>query len=201
MPNRHNNTGTNSNHIDTVNCYSVACFTQWQPEIRQGGSGYHGLLYCDLPDGGSPLEPPGPTNAKNCRNCRQTYVYIVHLCVAFHRTCPRTLPGRSQKSPRRMPGHSWHSFTVSLNICHRLIAMATGKRQQLMKPLVCFFASFTTSLLLISYLSRLQSFTDPSAAHDARLTSEWSREIPAWGRKTTAPTLVLCPADKQEEAH
>lgn len=121
-------------------------------------------------------------------------------CVAFHRTCLRTLPGRSQKSPRRVPGHSRHSFSVSLNICHRLVAMATGKRQQLMKPLVCFFACFTTSLRLISYLSRLQSFTDPSAAHDARLTSEWSREIPASGRKTTAPTLVLCPAGEQEEA-
>lgn len=58
--------------IDTANCYSErrSAFTQWQPEIRRGGSGYHGLLYCDLPDGGSPLEPPGPTNARNCRNCR-----------------------------------------------------------------------------------------------------------------------------------
>lgn len=61
-----------------------------------------------------------------------------------------------------------------------------------------FFAS-TTFPFLIFYLSRLQSFTDPSAAHDARLTSDWSREIPACGRKTTAPTLVLCPAAKQEE--
>lgn len=69
----------------------------------------------------------------------------------------------------------------------------------LTKPITCVFCLFTTSLLLIFYLSRLQSFTDPSAAHDARLTSDWSREIPACGRKTTAPTLVLCPAAKQEE--
>ncbi len=53
------------------------------------------------------------------------------------------------------------------------------------------------SCLLVPYLSRFHSFTDPSAAHEAKLTSDWSRDIPACGRKTTAPTLVLCPFANQ----
>lgn len=52
--------------------------------------------------------------------------------------------------------------------------------------------------LPLSHLSRFQSFTEPSAAQEARLTSEWSRESPASGRKTTAPTLVLCPVSQSE---
>jgi len=48
-----------------------------------------------------------------------------------------------------------------------------------------------------SYLSRFHSFTDPSVAQEAKLTSDWSREIPDSGRKTTAPTLVWCPSANQ----
>lgn len=47
---------------------------------------------------------------------------------------------------------------------------------------------------LVSYLSRFHSLTEPSAAHEARLTSASSRETVACGRKTIAPTLVLCPS-------
>lgn len=61
-------------------------------------------------------------------------------------------------------------------------------------PALSLFASPHPDSALISYLSRFQSFTDPSAAHEARLTSDWSRETPACGRKTIAPTLVLCPS-------
>lgn len=85
---------------------AAACFTQWQPEIRQGGSGDHGLPYCDLPDGGSPLEPPGPTNAKNCRNCGQTNVYILHLVCSVPQNPPedftRSFPKISQKGARSL---------------------------------------------------------------------------------------------------
>lgn len=95
-----------------------------------------------------------------------------------------------------MPGHSRHSFGVTLNIRHRLITTATKKRPRVNEANQ---VRFPPLWVLIFYLSRLQSFTDPSAAHEARLMSDGSREIPASGRKTTAPTLVLCPAAEQEE--
>lgn len=44
-----------------------------------------------------------------------------------------------------------------------------------------------------SDLSRFQSLTEPSAAHEARLTSFLSRDTVALGWNTIAPTLVLCP--------
>lgn len=47
-----------------------------------------------------------------------------------------------------------------------------------------------------SDLSRFQSLTEPSAAHEARLTSFLSRDTVALGWNTIAPTLVLCPEGK-----
>lgn len=167
--------------------------------IHQGGSGYHGPLYCDLPDGGSPLEPPGPTNATSCHNCRQTCECVVCLCVMLHRSSlitdqvvPRNLPEGCQVT--RDTRSLWPSISATGSSLRQ-----PGRDPMLMKPMRCVFPLFRTSLFLICYLSRLHSFTDPSAAHEATLTSDSSREIPACGRKTTAPTLVLCPAAKQGE--
>lgn len=50
-----------------------------------------------------------------------------------------------------------------------------------------------------SDLSRFQSLTEPSAAHEARLTSFLSRDTVALGWNTMAPTLVLCPEGKQNQ--
>lgn len=43
------------------------------------------------------------------------------------------------------------------------------------------------------HLSRLQSFTDPSAAQEAKLTAFWSKETVDLGWNTMAPTFVLWP--------
>lgn len=50
-----------------------------------------------------------------------------------------------------------------------------------------------------SDLSRFQSLTEPSAAHEARLTSFLSRDTVALGWNTIAPTLVLCPERQGEQ--
>lgn len=49
-----------------------------------------------------------------------------------------------------------------------------------------------------SDLSRFQSLTEPSAAHEARLMSFLSRDTVALGWNTIAPTLVLCPEGQGE---
>lgn len=48
------------------------------------------------------------------------------------------------------------------------------------------------------HLSRLQSFTEPSAAQEARLTSFWSKETVDLGWNTIAPTFVLWPTEIKE---
>lgn len=49
------------------------------------------------------------------------------------------------------------------------------------------------SFNIFSYLSIVHSLTDPSEAHDARAHTEFSSACMAWGWKTIAPTLQLCP--------
>lgn len=54
-------------------------------------------------------------------------------------------------------------------------------------------ASVATDCRRETYLSRLQSFTEPSAAQEARLTSFWSKDTVDLGWNTIAPTFVLWP--------
>lgn len=49
-----------------------------------------------------------------------------------------------------------------------------------------------------NHLSRLQSFTEPSAAQEAKLTSFWSNETVDLGWNTIAPTFVLWPKEMKE---
>lgn len=96
---------------------------------------------------------------------KRVNVSCVCMCTVTQ-SSPMSLPGCSQKSPRRMPGHSWHSFTVTLNIRHRLIAMATRKRPRINEAIyVCFLPlplsrfSSSTSLGSRASLIHLQHMT------------------------------------------
>lgn len=104
----------------------------------------------------------------------------------------RSFPGSVQTDARR-PWTPAHCDPRCLPLVHRCLNTEMTVRRHRN-------SSETPLPPLPPHLSRLHSFTEPSAAHDARLTSDWSREVPACGRKTMEPTLVQCPGTQWMES-